>query len=63
MCVPVALATNVLDAQESYLQVPKMFMQEWGVEWPTWCLADASNAIAKRDGDQGVPVVPKVGKN
>ena len=27
-CVPVALATYVLDTQESYMQVPKMFVQE-----------------------------------
>ena len=28
MCVPVALATNVLEALEIYHQIPNMFMQE-----------------------------------
>ena len=60
MCVPVALATNVFDAQKIYLHVPEMFMQKLGVEWPPWCLANAANAFAKKDGDQGGPIVPKV---
>ena len=34
-CVPVALATSVVGTQKSYMQVPKMFVLEYGVERPT----------------------------
>ena len=34
-CVPVALATYVIDTQKSYMQVPKMFVLEYGVGRPT----------------------------
>ena len=42
------------------MHVPKMFVLDLGDDWPSWCLANASYSFAWRDGDQGVPVVPKV---
>ena len=38
----------------------KCSCKSWVSSGRPWCLANAANAFAKKDGDQGGPIVPKV---